>query len=65
MQALAAGGNPAQIAASMAAPAAGMLNPLAGQLASGAMSGMGAALASPSPMAAAAPPDDHPLSGQP
>ncbi len=65
MQALAAGGNPAQIAASMAAPAAGMLNPLAGQLASGAMSGMGAALASPSPMAAAAPADDHPLSGQP
>ncbi len=65
MQALAAGGSPAQIAASMAAPAAGMLNPLAGQLASGAMSGMGAALASPSPMAAAAPPDDHPLSGQP
>lgn len=65
MQALAAGGNPAQIAASMAAPAAGMLNPLAGQLASGAVSGMGAAFASPSPMAAAAPPDDHPLSGQP
>ncbi|MBR8129809.1 type VI secretion system tip protein VgrG [Burkholderia ambifaria] len=65
MQALAAGGNPAQIAASMAAPAVGMLNPLAGQLASGAMSGMGSALASPSPMVAAAPPDDHPLSGQP
>lgn len=67
MQALAAGGNPAQIAASMAAPAAGMLNPVAGQLASGAMAGMRGLTASASPAAAAgaAPAvDDHPLAGQ-
>ncbi|MCA3846460.1 MAG: hypothetical protein IOB09_18910, partial [Burkholderia sp.] len=67
MQALAAGGNPAQIAASMAGPAAGMLNPVAGQLASGAMAGMRGLTASASPAAAAgaAPAvDDHPLAGQ-
>ncbi|MCA3784676.1 contractile injection system protein, VgrG/Pvc8 family, partial [Burkholderia sp.] len=67
MQALAAGGNPAQIAASMAGPAAGMLNPVAGQLASGAMAGMRGLTASASPAAAAgaAPAVDyHPLAGQ-
>ncbi|MBR8316025.1 type VI secretion system tip protein VgrG [Burkholderia dolosa] len=63
MQALAAGGSPAQIAASIAAPAAGMLSSPAAQFAAGIVPRMQA------PDASAAVPaptvDDHPLAGQP